>query len=950
MRGRSLRRLMASSSVAALLLGGGASTALAVPQCSINDINQSVGTVTNTGSINCINIQNSTVTGNITNSAGASIHATGGAPPSRTGITVNGGSVSGAIINAGSITAVNGSGIVVENNAVVSGGITNIGTITHTQNSEIVLNNLATFGGGVSNSGTITSGRYAIYLDSVQTFSGGIVNTGKFITTSASGIYMGSIGTFLGGVNNSGIIASTADTGINFNGVSVWQGGITNSGTISGGYALELDTITTFFGGIVNTGSLLGRSIGIQVFGGSTFSGGITNHGMIAGASQTGIQVRLVSTFIGGITNTGTISGNESGIVAESSGPISIFDSGKIIGGGGTDSEGNTGTAIDLLNNSAGNTLTLGPGFSIVGKVLGATGGGDTFQLGGTGNGTFDLSTIGAGAQFENFTTFNVVGGVWTVSNTFGQSQTWNVNGGTLAGTGTLPGVIVNSGGTLEPGIIGTPGTIMTINGNLTFQNGATYVVNIGPTTASRVNVTGTATLAGAVQGILAPGSYSAKTTYDILDPPPPHVITGTFTGFSSPNAPGFGGTLTYTSTDVLLNLTANIGAGGGLTPNQQGVANAINTFFNNGGTLPAAFFPAFGLSGGSVLSQLSGEAATGAAQGANQLMSQFLTLMLDPNVDGRGGATAMPLAPERLADFPPDVALAYASVFKAPPKPVAPEPRVTTWGAAFGGYNRTDGDPGAGTNALSARDFGFAGGVDYRLSRDTIVGFALAGGSTNWGLAAGLGGGNSDAFQAGLYGKTYFGSAYLAGALAFANHWMTTDRNALGDQLTASLNGQSFGVRAEAGDRIAYRMIGVTPYGALQIQTFHTPAYSETDQTGGGLGLTFNAMTATDTRSELGARFDDPTMLGGMPLILRGKLAWAHDWVSNPSLGAVFQALPGGAFTVNGAAPAHDSALTSAGAQLFLTSSWSLAGKFDGEFAAGSQTYAGTATLKHTW
>ena len=32
------------------------------------------------------------------------------------------------------------------------------------------------------------------------------------------------------------------------------------------------------------------------------------------------------------------------------------------------------------------------------------------------------------------------------------------------------------------------------------------------------------------------------------------------------------------------------------------------------------------------------------------------------------------------------------------------------------------------------------------------------------------------------------------------------------------------------------------TPYAALQAQSFHTPTYSETDLTGDGFGLTYNA------------------------------------------------------------------------------------------------------------
>lgn len=95
---------------------------------------------------------------------------------------------------------------------------------------------------------------------------------------------------------------------------------------------------------------------------------------------------------------------------------------------------------------------------------------------------------------------------------------------------------------------------------------------------------------------------------------------------------------------------------------------------------------------------------------------------------------------------------------------------------------------------------------------------------------------------------------------------------------------------------------------------------------------------------------FDDPTLLNGMPLILRARFAWAHDWVTNPSLDAVFQSLPGSSFIVNGATPPKNSALASAGGQYFLSPAWSFTAKFDGEFASGTQTYGGTGTLRYTW
>src|SRR5262249_37414760 len=234
-------------------------------------------------------------------------------------------------------------------------------------------------------------------------------------------------------------------------------------------------------------------------------------------------------------------------------------------------------------------------------------------------------------------------------------------------------------------------------------------------------------------------------------------------------------------------------------TSNQVNAGRAIDNFFNNGGTLPPAFVSLYGLSGANLttaLDQLSGEPATGAQQVGFQLGNQFLNLMLDPFVDGRSGVggtdhPALGFAPER-ETMPPEIALAYASAFKEPraPAPQVYAPRWTAWGGAYGGSNRTTGDTAiVGSHDLSANTAGFASGLDYRLTRDTVVGFALAGGGTKWSLSEGLGGGKSDAFQAGLYGATRAGPAYLAAAFAFTNHWMSTDRFAVGDHLTANFN-----------------------------------------------------------------------------------------------------------------------------------------------------------------
>jgi hypothetical protein len=45
-----------------------------------------------------------------------------------------------------------------------------------------------------------------------------------------------------------------------------------------------------------------------------------------------------------------------------------------------------------------------------------------------------------------------------------------------------------------------------------------------------------------------------------------------------------------------------------------------------------------------------------------------------------------------------------------------------------------------------------------------------------------------------------------------------------------------------------------------------------------------------------------------------------------------------------------QNSALATAGAELFITTRWSLIAKLEGQFAPGSDTYAGTGTLRYTW
>jgi uncharacterized protein with beta-barrel porin domain len=395
---------------------------------------------------------------------------------------------------------------------------------------------------------------------------------------------------------------------------------------------------------------------------------------------------------------------------------------------------------------------------------------------------------------------------------------------------------------------------------------------------------------------------------------------------------------------------------GGAASANQIAIANTLDAFVANGGVLPPAFLnflttlsPAALVA---ALTQLSGEAGTGAAPAGIQAMNSFLSLVLNP-FDDRA-ITAAP--PER----PP---VLFKSLALNGPMGFVQDPRHwSTWIAGYGGAGTTNGNVFTGSHDRSIGTYGVAVGFDYSVMPAT-VGFALAGAGTNFGLADGLGGGSSDLFQAAVYGRTYFNAAYVAAVLAYGWDRVATSRYvtvAGNDNLTAAFTGQQVAGRIEGGYRFAVPDVGgwpghgwFIPYAALQVQAFYTPSYAENAASGSSsvFALNYAAQTTTDTRTELGAWYDRTIALdNGAMLALRTRMAWAHDDWSGVAITAGFQALAGTSFTVSGALPSANSLLASAGAEIGLRNGFSVGCWFDSEIAERAQIYGGNARLRYSF
>jgi uncharacterized protein with beta-barrel porin domain len=342
--------------------------------------------------------------------------------------------------------------------------------------------------------------------------------------------------------------------------------------------------------------------------------------------------------------------------------------------------------------------------------------------------------------------------------------------------------------------------------------------------------------------------------------------------------------------------------------------------------------------------------------------MNQFLGVMTDPFVAGRDGATASTGA----SGYAEEQALGYAqtrrpndapaAIYTKAPRAVPFAPRWSVWAAGFGGSQTTDGNAMAGSNSTTSRVFGSAVGADYHFSPDTLAGFALAGGGTNFSVANG-GSGRSDLFQAGAFVRHTAGPAYISAALAYGWQDVTTDRTvtvAGSDMLRARFNADAFSGRIEGGYRLVSPWIGgigITPYAAAQATTFDLPAYAESAVVGANtFALAYDAKSVTDTRSELGIRTDKSYALSNAILTLRSRFAWTHDFNPDRSTAATFQTLPGASFVVNGATQAHESALTTVSAEMKWLNGWSAAATFEGEFSEVTRSYAGTGVVRYAW
>jgi outer membrane autotransporter protein len=281
------------------------------------------------------------------------------------------------------------------------------------------------------------------------------------------------------------------------------------------------------------------------------------------------------------------------------------------------------------------------------------------------------------------------------------------------------------------------------------------------------------------------------------------------------------------------------------------------------------------------------------------------------------------------------------------------PEYNHSVWASAYGGYSHLSGSASdLGTATATTGGGGIASGIDFRFGPDTVLGFALGGGGTSWNVSEGIGGGNGEIVQAGIYGSHRFGDAYISGALAFAYDWMNTNRTdtAAGvANLTANFTAPGATGRIEGGYNFDFKQFQITPYIAGEFSALRTPAYTESGNP--EFALAYAAATQTNERAELGVWAGKAMPLANSATLwLRGRVGYAHDWWSSDNFTSNFADLPTQSFTITGIAPPANVGLASLMAEVKYPSGVSLSGRFDVELASSYYSVAGTGTFRYGW
>jgi outer membrane autotransporter protein len=527
-------------------------------------------------------------------------------------------------------------------------------------------------------------------------------------------------------------------------------------------------------------------------------------------------------------------------------------------------------------------------------------------------------------------------------------TSTTTVNdGGTLSGYGTVLGsVTVASGGTLAPGATGEVGTLNII-GNYT-QNAGSYLdINVTPTSASKLNVTGTATLlGGTVNATALAGTSNLLSKYTLVSAS--SGVTGVYSSLVS-NFAFLSPTLTYDANDVYLSFISNQAdyASVATNTNQYNVATGLDTASSQSNSA----------AGEAILASLDTMSASQAQAAFNSLSGEGISAQQSANFE----ATDLVVDTARRQSTYWLMNECQTGASSKKNKAAAQNTLPTTcagetnkkfrsWIAGVGASSSMDGSSSVGSASVSTRTGGGIMGFDYEVSSHLLIGGMVGGTSSNYNVSARSSTGTDSSGQVGLYSVAKWEKLYVNTIFNYGYFSGDTKRYVTGVGATAEQTGKTssnaFTGRAEVGYRMDHPLVNLMPFVAMQATSLQMNSFNESNTN--NLGLSVAGNTTMSEPGSLGLQLDHSFDINDKwslyPLL---RMAWVHEFQTDRSVNASLQALPTSNWTVNGASAASNAANIGITVQAMSKHGVAVFASGNTETSSSTQSYMGELGVK---
>ncbi|WP_458730132.1 autotransporter outer membrane beta-barrel domain-containing protein [Pseudomonas brenneri] len=477
-------------------------------------------------------------------------------------------------------------------------------------------------------------------------------------------------------------------------------------------------------------------------------------------------------------------------------------------------------------------------------------------------------------------------------------SQVTVSNSGVLGGSGSIGALTTKSGGTVAPGnSIGT----LNVAGDVNFDAGSTYAVELSNTSSDRIVAGGKATLNGGTVTLALENSPTLLSQpeaqsligrqYNILQAA--GGITGSFAQVL-PNYLFVGGNLSYGANGVQLDVarTANSFASVAVTDNQRAVAAAAEQLGAGNGVYESLLLAPSAASAQGAFQQLSGE-----------IYPALETALVNDNRYLRE-AVGERLQQGEMGTSPQTI-----------------DTRGNVWVKALGAWGKTDSS--SDTAGYTTSIGGLLAGVDGALDEDTRLGLVAGYSDTSLNMGDGTHSRASvDSYHFGAYAGHEIGAWRLSGGATYSWHRADVKRELqygeVAGKQKAKVDARSTQVFTEAAYRLNLQPLALEPFANLAYVHLDSDGFSEK---GDAAALKGGDDTRDLVLSTLGVRaLKTFNLTDHQALDVSGTLGWQHNLSSTDSERHLAFASGGTSFAVESSPMVRDAALVGARASLALS------------------------------